>query len=152
MAGICHTHSQLKMRDINWMLCGYRKHFELLGERTNKHKSNRKNIQKDGFVDSLGSAQKPASFWHWKSGQWIPPHPGILASRSLQRPGLNADLDNGSLLPPTGPGRLISLYSNKSPPAPGTAATHCFFKGLNKTLLILLAWGPAAAGQVLWRV
>lgn len=36
------------------------------------------------------------------------------------------------------PGQLpISLYSDKSPTAPVTAATHCFFKGLNKTRLIL---------------
>lgn len=39
----------------------------------------------------------------------------------------------GPLLSPAKPGSAISLYSNKSPTAPGAAATHCSFKGLNKT-------------------
>lgn len=110
-----------------------------------KHKSNTKNTKRL-------FCRLPGVCWYRKAGQLIPPHPGILASMSLQCPGFNAELDNGSLLPATRPGGLMVLYSNKSPTAPVTAATHCFFKGLNKTCLILLAWNPAAAGQVLWSV
>lgn len=53
----------------------------------------------------------------------------------------------GPYHPPSKPGSPAPLYSNKSPTAP-ISATHFFFKGLNKINSILLAWNPAAAGQV----